>query len=70
MQEPGHSWFLIQSLRIGGNNWKEPFNNKYVNERRRPLPRALTNNQIVSKVAPEGLQSGLYAGHIPGIEGY
>lgn len=36
--------------KIGGNNWKEPFNNKYVNERRRPLPRALTNNQIVSKI--------------------
>eukprot|EP00435_Cladocopium_sp_Y103_P058465 s1209_g20.t1 len=36
--------------KIGGNNWKEPFNNKYVNERRRPLPRALTNHQIVSKI--------------------
>ena len=35
--------------RIGGNNWREAFNNKYVNERRRPLPGVMSNTEIVSK---------------------
>jgi len=36
--------------KIGGNNWREAFNNKYVNERRRPLPGVMSNTEIVSKI--------------------
>ncbi|CAK9061466.1 unnamed protein product [Durusdinium trenchii] len=36
--------------RIAGNNWNAPFNNKYVNERRQPLPRTMTNTEIVGKI--------------------
>ncbi|CAJ1349249.1 unnamed protein product [Effrenium voratum] len=36
--------------RIAGNNWRQPFNNRYVNERRPPLARDQTNTDIVDKV--------------------
>eukprot|EP00437_Effrenium_voratum_P038022 CAMPEP_0181479858 /NCGR_PEP_ID=MMETSP1110-20121109/43502_1 /TAXON_ID=174948 /ORGANISM="Symbiodinium sp., Strain CCMP421" /LENGTH=433 /DNA_ID=CAMNT_0023605311 /DNA_START=38 /DNA_END=1339 /DNA_ORIENTATION=+ len=35
---------------VAGNNWAQPFNNRYVNERRPPLPRDQTNTDIVDKV--------------------
>mmetsp|Transcript_13661 Transcript_13661/g.25632 ORF Transcript_13661/g.25632 Transcript_13661/m.25632 type:complete len:439 (-) Transcript_13661:247-1563(-) len=35
---------------IAGNNWQQPFNNRYVNERRPPLPRDQTNTGIVDKL--------------------
>mmetsp|Transcript_69695 Transcript_69695/g.163638 ORF Transcript_69695/g.163638 Transcript_69695/m.163638 type:complete len:447 (+) Transcript_69695:60-1400(+) len=36
--------------RIAGNNWQQPFNNRYVNERRPPLPRDQTNTGIIDKL--------------------
>ena len=35
---------------IAGNDWKEAFNDKYVNQRRPPLPRNQTNSGIVGKI--------------------
>ena len=34
---------------IAGNNWTEPFNNKYVNLRRPPLDPVYTNSEIIDK---------------------
>jgi len=35
---------------IAGNNWSEPFNNKYINERRAPLSRDNTITDIVASI--------------------
>ncbi|CAE7586168.1 unnamed protein product [Symbiodinium natans] len=35
---------------IAGNSWAEPFNNKYVNQRRPPLDPEFTNSEIVDMV--------------------
>jgi len=35
---------------IAGNDWKEAFNDRYVNQRRPPLPRNHTNSGIVGKI--------------------
>lgn len=35
---------------IAGNDWAEPFNDRYVNERRPPLPMNQTNSGIVGKI--------------------
>ena len=35
---------------IAGNDWAEPFNNKYVNQRRPPLDPVYTNSEIIDKV--------------------
>ena len=36
--------------KVAGNNWHQAFNNRYVNERRPPLPRDQTNSDIVDKL--------------------
>merc|ERR1712048_503297 len=36
---------------IAGNQWSTAFNNKYVNERRAPLPRENTNTDIVGNIS-------------------
>ncbi|CAE8595171.1 unnamed protein product [Polarella glacialis] len=38
------------TLDIAGNHWAEPFNDRYVNERRPPLPRNNSNSEIVSRI--------------------
>jgi len=35
---------------IAGNRWDKPFNDRYVNERRPPLPRLYSNSDIVTKI--------------------
>merc|ERR1712048_1426682 len=36
---------------IAGNNWSEAFNDRYVNERRAPLPRENTNTDIIGNIS-------------------
>ena len=45
--------------RIAGNDWKEAFNNKYVNERRQPLPAVMSNTEIVGKAQKEQIERSL-----------
>ena len=45
---------------IAGNDWAEPFNNKYVNQRRPPLDPEYTNSEIIDKAGMPQFVSSLF----------